>query len=88
MLVAARFELGVDDMLDIILRSLAKEPETLCCPKPQQPVPPSGGLEFELLIVLEPSLEFFLSVGQSRHGVPISIDAAEHHNSILDRLRG
>jgi hypothetical protein len=67
-------------MLYILLGGITKEPQTLCCPKPQQPVAPGGYLEFELLIVLEPSLEFFPSVGQSRHGASISFDAAGQHD--------
>ena len=73
MLVAARFELGMDYMLYILFGGITKEPQPLCSPKPQQAVAPGGHLEFELLIVLEPSLEFFPSVGQSRHGVSNSM---------------
>jgi hypothetical protein len=72
MLVAARFELGCDHPLGILFGGVAEQPQTLRRPEPQQSVAPGGDLEFELLIVLEPSLEFLLAVSQSRHGVTIS----------------
>ena len=66
-LVAARFEFGGDHLLRISFGVGARQPHLLRRPRPQQPVAPSGGFEPELLIVLEPGLEFLLTVSEAGH---------------------
>ena len=76
-LVASRLELGGNHLPCIGFGFWAGHPHPLRRPEPQQPVAPGGGLEAELLIVLEPGLELFLSVGKGGHSPLTLSDAAK-----------
>ena len=88
--VAARFELGGYHFLGIGFGVGARQPHPFRRPHPQQPVAPSGGFESELLIMLEPGLEFLLTVSEAGHVLSHSNQHSEAPvaSLILERLSG
>jgi hypothetical protein len=76
-------ELSIDHVPGVSFSSIPKEPQPVRRPQPQHHVAAGSGLESELLVVLEPSLELFLPVGKGGHGALVAINATLRHDTIL-----
>src|SRR5215472_16556339 len=86
-LVAARVELGVDNVFAVGVGGLAEEPELLRRPEAQHHVPARVDLEPELLIVHETGLELLFAIRENLHRPLVSSSLQAVAASPVDMAR-
>ena len=79
--VATRFELGLDNPLRVCVSGIAEQSQALGRLQPQQPIASGGRLEAKLLIVLEAGFELFPTVSKGGH-LPLTLSDAPERNCV------